>query len=85
MPSARGYPPVLHSDCTGGVLGKSVNMHEVSHTSHSQQFCQDAKDCPSVLVELDTDLPIVAVRLSWLFSVAIVSVYLPNGKLPDLK
>lgn len=36
-------------------------------------------------ITLDTDLPIVAARILWPFPVSVVSFYLPNGKIPNLK
>lgn len=41
-------------------------------------------ELPYSVIPLDTDLPIVAIRLSWPFPVSIASFYIPNGKIPNL-
>lgn len=40
---------------------------------------------PFSQINLDTELPFVAVRISWPFPVSVVSFYLPNGTSSDLK
>lgn len=42
-------------------------------------------DIPAEELDIDTDLPIIGARISWPFPVSIISVYLPNGRIPDLK
>ncbi|KXJ70349.1 hypothetical protein RP20_CCG024026 [Aedes albopictus] len=37
------------------------------------------------VIQLDTDLPIIAVRIEYPFPVSIISIYLPCQKIPDLK
>lgn len=51
---------------------------------HSVAIGVSAETAASRL-DIDTDLPIVGVRLGLPFAVSVLSVYLPNGKLPDLQ
>lgn len=42
-------------------------------------------EIPADQINIETDLPIVGVRIPWPFPVSVVSLYLPNGKLVNLK
>lgn len=44
-----------------------------------------AAELPFSNITLDTNLPIIAVRLSWPFPVTVVSAYIPNQNIPDLE
>ena len=44
-----------------------------------------AAELPFSVIDLNTNLPVVAVRMSWPFPVTIVSVYIPNQNIPDLE
>lgn len=44
-----------------------------------------ATEIPADEIHLDSELPVIAVRLSWPFPVSVVSFYLPNGKLTNFK
>lgn len=44
-----------------------------------------ATELSSELIDLNSDLPIIAARITWPFPLSVASLYLPNGKMTDLK
>lgn len=67
-------------------IGRKYKWHKTAGTSlyHSVAIGVLA-DIPAVRLNITTDLPIVGVRLDLPIAVSALSVYLPNGKLPNLR